>query len=352
MPSKWDAAVAKREQQLAAQIDRLYTKAVNALCALDLSRAFEDDALFSFSADIRLEQQAGVVVDDLYTSVLAAMQQGVRDVWEVSDEKAAVLVKSACGTTTGELGDEFKHRYLSNNDTAMTAFLERKAGGLSLSQRVWRYTSGQFRAEIELAIDVALREGKSANELSRDVRAFLQNPDALFRRVRDKHGRLVLSQAAKAYHPGRGVYRSSYKNAKRLASTEINMAYHRADLARWEKLDFVVGYKVVTSNNHPQPDICDELKGDYPKTFVFVGWHPHCRCHAEPILKTPEEVDEDNARLLKGEQVATESVNTVNSVPSGFTAWVMENAEKIERARSLPYFLSDNRFYVKKILER
>ena len=59
--------------------------------------------------------------------------------------------------------------------------------------------------------------------LSRDVRRYLRNPDKLFRRVRDKHGNLRLSKAAKAYHPGRGVYRSSYRNALRLTATENNM---------------------------------------------------------------------------------------------------------------------------------
>ena len=65
--------------------------------------------------------------------------------------------------------------------------------------------------------------------MSRDVCGYLRNPDKLFRRVRDKHGNLRLSKAAKAYHPGRGVYRSSYRNALRLTATENNMAYRTAD---------------------------------------------------------------------------------------------------------------------------
>lgn len=77
--------------------------------------------------------------------------------------------------------------------------------------------------------------GKSANYLISDVRKYLKNPDALFRRVRDKHGNLRLSKAAKAYHPVRGVYRSAYKNALRLTATETNMAYRTADHLRWQQ---------------------------------------------------------------------------------------------------------------------
>ena len=346
--SKWDLQHLRNLMAVENEVDACYRTAVDRIMKLNYSRIVEDGVLFSFNPSTIAGQQVKQITKDLTADVTAAIMDGITTAWELSNAKNDALVAQYLNGSK-DLPANLARRYLSTNDGALAAFAKRKVDGLRLSDRVWRYTD-QFKSEIEMAIDIGLRDGRSADKLSRDVRAYLQNPDGLFRRVRDEHGNLVLSKAAKAYHPGRGVYRSAYKNAKRLASTEINMAYHRADLARWENLDFVVGYKVVTSNNHPQPDICDELKGDYPKTFVFVGWHPHCRCHAEPILKTPEEVDADNARLLKGEQVATESVNTVNSVPSGFTAWVKEHADKIERARTLPYFLSDNRYYLKKIL--
>ncbi|EJW89679.1 hypothetical protein EVA_22214, partial [gut metagenome] len=74
---------------------------------------------------------------------------------------------------------------------------------------------------------------------------------------------------AAQFHPGRGVYRSSYMNARRLAATETNIAYRTADHLRWQDFDFVVGIRIVLSNNHTclgsdgKPhkftDICDEL---------------------------------------------------------------------------------------------
>ena len=150
---------------------------------------------------------------------------------------------------------------------------------------------------------------KSAQQLSKDVRQCLQQPDKLFRRVRDKNGNLQLSKAAKLYHPGRGVYRSSAQNAMRLARTEINMAYRQAEYLRWQQLDFVVGFRVCLSNNHtikdskghpiPLEDICDELAGDYPKTFKFVGWHPNCRCYVVPIMSDYDEYNKERAGRLK-----------------------------------------------------
>ena len=120
-------------------------------------------------------------------------------------------------------------------------------------------------------------------------------------------------------------------------------------------MDFVVGIEIKLSNNHtvngmPLTDICDTLKGRYPKDFKFVGWHPHCRCHVVTILKTEEEMMRDTQRILNGEQPLKGSVNTVKSVPSAFKDWVEEHSERIEKGGKLPYFIADNRKRVNKML--
>lgn len=210
-----------------------------------------------------------------------------------------------------------------------------------------------------MALDLGIRSGKSAAEMSRDERQYLRYPDKLFRRVRDEHGNLRLSKAAKAFHPGQGVYRSSYKNALRLTATETNIAYRTADFLRVQDLDFVVGIEVRLSNNHtlngrPFFDICDELAGKYPKDFKFTGWHPFCRCHSIKILKTEEEFFADEQRLLAGEELGGESLNRVGDVPPQFKEWVRDNRERITKARAKgteAYFLRDNKLYVDGILD-
>ncbi len=201
--------------------------------------------------------------------------------------------------------------------------------------------------------------------MSRDLRDYLKHPDKLFRRVRDEHGILQLSKRASEFHPGQGVYRSSYRNARRLASTETNIAYRTSDQERWKQFDFVVGIEVRLSNNHTclgrdgKPhefhDICDELAGRYPKDFKFTGWHPHCRCHAVSILKTQEEIAEDTRRILNGEGTTNDSVNSVRELPKSFTDWAERNEERAKEGRSLPYFIQDNKgmlngFYLDKAI--
>ncbi len=75
---------------------------------------------------------------------------------------------------------------------------------------MWR-TAEQAIQHIETSLSEGLAEGRSAAELSRTIMQDLREPDKLFRRVRDKNGILQLSKSTRAYHPGAGVYRSSYK---------------------------------------------------------------------------------------------------------------------------------------------
>ncbi len=308
--------------------------------------SFDPSHLFTFKDYPLTQAQMQKVLKRLYQRLEVAITNGIEIEWELANSKEDALVERVFGKNASLLPSEYKRRYFTNNEEARQTFLSRKEQGLSLSQRVWNYVQG-FKQEIELGIDDCLRQGLDADAMSRKLRNFLRYPDKLFRRVRDEHGNLVLSKNATAFHPGQGVYRSSYKNARRLAVTETNMAYRTADYERMQHLDFVVGIEVRLSNNHTCNgvtlfDICDTLKGRYPKDFKFVGWHPHCRCHVIQIVKTEEELMDEVRNVLRGEPTSTESKNRVADVPDQFKEWVKDNENRIANARSIPYFLRDN----------
>lgn len=309
------------------------------------------DTLFSFSDYPLTQKRVDKLMSGLKKDILACVVNGINAEWTLANNKNNELARMVFGDNVGRLPQAQYRKYFSTNDQAREAFLSRKIAGLGLSDRVWNYTN-QFKTEIELGLDIGIRTGLSADQMSRDLRGYLRNPDKLFRRVRDEHGLLRLSQRAAAYHPGQGVYRSSYKNARRLAVTETNMAYRTADYERWQEMDFVVGIKIMLSNNHtinglPLHDICDELVGVYPKDFKFVGFHSHCRCYAVTILKTKKEIAEDTRRILRGEKTDSESVNKVRDVPEKFNKWIEENKERAKGWSSMPYFVRDNPQYVK-----
>lgn len=346
------------------EIDRLYRQIITQSVAIGLSLPeIKPDTLFSFDDYPAIRQRVEKLLQKLQNGLSSIILNGIKSEWTLANNKNSELARQVFGDNVGKLTQEQYRRYFSTNDSAREAFEKRKVNGLNLSDRVWRYTD-QFKAEIELGLDVGIRNGLSADELSRDLRNYLQHPDKLFRRVRDEHGELQLSKHAAAFHPGRGVYRSSYKNARRLAATETNMAYMTADYERWQQLDFIVGIRIELSNNHtlngqPFTDICDRLsaplgskntsgKGCYPKDFKFTGWHPLCRCHVVSILKTDEEIAEDTRRILDGEPLDGKSVNRVDDVPQEFKQWLKDNEERAKRSYSVPYFIKDNPKYLPK----
>lgn len=221
------------------------------------------------------------------------VENGVKAEWKLANDKYDALIGSMAGGDYFERMDEqMRLKTMARNMEALNAFLIRKEEGLNLSQRVWKY-SGQMRDAMEVALELGISEGQSAAEIARDLKQYLNYPDKLFRRVRDEEtGELKISKPASVFHPGQGVYRSSYKNALRLALNETNIAYRKSDSIRRQGLDFVVGIEIHLSNNHnckgvPEGeffDICDELKGKYPPDFEFVGWHPNCYSDDSEVL--------------------------------------------------------------------
>ncbi|WP_394265670.1 hypothetical protein [Bergeyella zoohelcum] len=74
--------------------------------------------------------------------------------------------------------------------------------------------------------------------------------------------------------------------------------------------------------------------------------HPHCRCTTIPILKSWEQMDEDNERLILGQPIP-ESPERILLPKESFTNWVRDNKDKIERAKVKPFFIQNNEKYWK-----
>jgi len=273
------------------------------------------------------------------------------DAWMLAEEKANRMVDeyisqmSAAkietrqlvtpGAETIDMGGMYQR-----NVQAMEAFMVRKKAGMNLSQNVWKIAQNT-KEQLEYYLESGLATGRSADVISRDIRNILNEPDKRFRRVRDpKTGKLVPSKPMENYHPGRGVYRSSYKNARRLARTEINMAYRASDMATYRNTDVVIGYRIMLSPNHPVPDICDSAAGVYPKDFHWIGWHPQCRCYSVPVTMTLDQLDDfENGN----------PVPVVNDVPEGFKNYMKEHREQFDRWQTNPYFISDNQKIVESV---
>lgn len=342
----WDMRHYRTTDAYVQAVQSLYDKATTAITRAAARGKIDPDKPFSFDMYPSVKKEMQRITEQLASRVTTVIESGSKKQWLFACAKNDGFISSIMDTS--KLSKARLKKMQDRNLDALSAFQSRKVDGMNLSQRVWKYVD-QYKAQMESALDVGLGEGRSADELSRDIRQNLREPNRLFRRVRDKRGNLVLSKNARAYHPGQGVYRSSYKNAMRLTRSEINMAYRESDYQRWQQLDFVVGFEIHRSNHEPlcKCDICSKLVGRYPKTFKFKGWHPQCMCYATPILMDEETFDENELGDLKAALRGTtykhqQAKNAVSDVPDGFKAWVKDHVEAQKGWASTPYFIKDN----------
>lgn len=335
-----------RNEYNVSRIKAFYRNVIDDIVRLIVLGQIDVTKLFSFKDYPDLKRSVDVLFEQFTKNVSIEINNQIEKSWKYGEKKQADLVNRVASKL--DLPKQKVKEYLNPNTEALKAFRNRKSDGLNLSDRVWKL-SNQFKKEIELGLDLGIGEGKSAAKLARELKSNLTEPDRLFRRIRDKHGNLVLSKNAKAYNPGQGVYRSSYKNAERLTRTENNIAYHEANYQKMQQFDFVRGIRIKLSNNPNHCPFCEAMAGDYPKDFKFWGWHPNCRCTVITLLKTWEEMEKDNTRILQGLK-PLEASNVVKELPQQFTSWVSENKDKIERARSKPYFIKFNQEKISHLL--
>ena len=323
----------------AKALEIAFNEAIKKAAALSADPSAAVGTAFDFSDNPALSTRLKAIFSDLQKAIEGIITAGVTTEWILSNNKNDALINSL--VTDMEVL-RIKPEWVNTNVEAMGQFINRSTDGLNLSERVWNLTK-QSQAEIEMQLRIGINNGQSSARISQGIRQYLNNPDALFRKVRNEMGELEWSQAAKNFHPGQGVYRSAYKNAMRLAVTETNMAYRAADHLKWQNLDFVTGFKIMLSEQHPIQDICDLLEGSYPKEFLFVGWHPQCLCFAVAITIDTQEFGRYQDAILNGaDKKFLRSLKMIKDVPQNFTTWVMDNSEKAQGWKNLPYFVRDN----------
>jgi hypothetical protein len=319
--SQLNKLIALSEKERLEQI----TKVANKISKL-VGKSFKDvSALLQYarlindrSLDPLTKKKVEKLADELFDRVRVEITGGISGALKQS-EKLSNHIESQITGVKPKLD-------VSGSDAALQSYLNKKqSDGFRFSKRIWKHNN-LYKKKMNDAITDALKTGKSAKQLAKDLAGFV-------------------SPKAK----GKGIYTDPRKNAERLARSEINMAYRRADSERWAKQWFVVGIKVNLSPAHPIFDLCDALDNRYPKDFVFVGWHPQCLCYATPILCSEAEQGRMNEYRL-GLRPNPPKLRTVNKMPKDALQWVKMNKDRIAGWQTKPYWLQDNKRYFKEVL--
>lgn len=372
----------KKEQlnQLFAAYNRrlgmLYSGYVKKLLALGYSEdVLENDALFNFDNFPVLKARLNEIFNDYFQNSMLCYKSGITS--------GVSLAYSHDNDALGQFSVLTDKALETARKTAAATFIANRLNaknGLNLAQSVWNYCQ-QTKVEFEMAmsnvIADGLEKGTSAEEVGRRIRQYLNNPDMMYRRY---HTVKVLKNGQKKdvvtwrrkriidgrvrfveeplEHVGQGVYRSARKNALRVARTEINAAYHKAQNGRWANEPFVIGQHIHISPQHDpdeDADICDELEGYYPKDFDWDGWHPQCMCTSDPVMISGEERKQFYKRMLNGENMSGYvSPNSIKDVPDQYKRYIEANGDKIVDAfkrGKLAWHLANNKSYWLKYLD-
>ena len=284
---------------------------------------------FKWSDYPQTKKRISDIQEQFVEDIHAVIYRGTSEEWKNSNEVQDLLVNAVLKSYDAQVDGEKYKMYYQTNSEALQAFQQRKDKGYAISDKLWQQSS-LYKQELEEAISCAIQKGTSAITLSKQISKYLLDFPQLQTDYKERFG--------KASKANDCEYRSI-----RLARSEINMAYRQAENQRWQQMDFVVGYEIKLSGSHHVDDICDQLKGKYPKTFIWTGWHPNDMCYKIPILKTEEEFWAWDGR---GE-ATTDSVNEVKDVPEGFKQWIDNNIHRAKSWESTPYFIRDNKDFIR-----
>ena len=320
--------LSKRLAGYMMQVRTIYDRLNERAASIVESVGYGGSVEFSFAdypetkRDLQLLQRQ--FVDDMQSLIYS----GTSAEWKRSNLLQDLVANKALKYYRAQVaGKKFKHYYQTNSDQ-LKAFQRRRERGLNLSAKLWNQ-SQVYKDSLEATISTAIEKGMSAVTLSKRISKYLNDWPSLQADYQEKFGKAT------------NCYDCEYRSI-RLARNEINIAYRTAEQLRWQQFDFILGYKIKLSGSHPEKDICDDLAGDYPKDFKFVGWHPNCLCYTVPIVMSEEEYWSDDRE---------NSPNLVTAPPKNFGKWVSKNSERIEESRkkrTLPYWIKENPVLVEK----
>lgn len=201
------------------------------------------------AARIPVEQNAAILANKLPADVLTAMRLATRNPFVAAKQ----MVSEQVFRPNPLAAYEPPHTWVDPN-------------GYRLSDRIWNVAALE-RRRLDLYLDTAIREGRGALTMSRELEAFL-----------------IPGRSLPATNAPYGTTASF--DAMRLARTEITRAHGQAAQASAAMNPFVSGMKWNLSGRHPKIDICDQYArggpngdGVYPLGEVPIyPPHPMCLC--------------------------------------------------------------------------
>jgi hypothetical protein len=171
---------------------------VDAFKLTEVKNAIQKGEPFTWKGNTAAERKLNVLLKSLAGQTEGIIRNGITGSWKFgeSDVKDAVLkefgkVENSDGVNR-TLEQAVKDRRASGMDAHRYA--AQKRDGMNLSKRVWKLTGG-MKDELERMIQSRIAAGKSADDVSRDIRKYLNESERSTKTVpvavRDRKGNIV-----------------------------------------------------------------------------------------------------------------------------------------------------------------
>ena len=235
-----------------------------------------------------IENEMIALRNKLTRSAKALIRSSVRAA--VIDTKASISMLGGGALTAGakigmtsEVFDKVWRRALGK--------MIRGVRGVTLSTKIWDLHDTTYK-EMRRMIARGYAEGRFVGDIMNDIRGFLYLPEADMRKTYWKN-------FYKENPPGRGRYKSAYKNMDRLIRTEVTRAYREATAEYASKKAWVhgvqwhrtPGHGICTSgecDEYEQSDLYGLGIGIYPPNAIPLS-HANCQCYIT-LVPIPEKV--------------------------------------------------------------
>ena len=279
-----------------------------------------DDAMKEIArrfTTVKGKRFAGVMNErlaELHDQILNNGKKEIRNQWMLANEMNNKNIDGYLASV--KVSDTMQKSFRAPNLSALNAFIDRTEKKMNLSGRVWNLTNGA-KGEIENLLATGILEGKSARTTAKEMMKYLKGKPIEYK------GTLL---------KGKNI---EYQTI-RIVATEMNMAFRTSDYLQNNRLPFMTGITINLSPSHPEQDICDEMAGEYPKGFEFIGWHPFCICYA-----TYETIDkEDFINYIKTGEINQRQFTT--AIPKRAQMYLDKNGARLLGYENKPYWLENN----------
>jgi len=168
---------------------------------------------------------------------------------------------------------------------AIRALFRRPLDGIELSERVWDVHKTTI-TQIRRLIAKGYLYGEPSYSIAQQVRRMLLISDSDMRTKKWK-------AFFKEHPPGRGVYKSAYKNTERIMRTETNNAFRLAQSEYAKSRAWITGVKwnrvagaieCGECDTYASQDLYGLGSGIYPGGEIPIS-HPQCLCYLTDVIR-------------------------------------------------------------------